>query len=270
MTRWRAAAACLCAHGMVLAAPAGLLAPGCAAHGRRVPAAAAANLPPPATPLDALVLAAVRAAHFGGLSAVLTLRGSAMPGGVTATADVWAGRPAFVYVGVRSFFGPPMDELVTDGVRYRHSSMRPGAGSSGPVTASVLGGMLPVALPPDQWVGALSGLPLPSQAPLAAAACGGAKVVAHATCVRVSYPDQDIRMWVDGAGVAQRVELRGVHLPVDLRYTKVRVVDGVPLPTVLEVTSPQQPGQQLTLTLSHIRANPPVPYALLQPLAQGP
>ncbi|MBI5494665.1 MAG: hypothetical protein HY904_06515 [Deltaproteobacteria bacterium] len=181
-----------------------------------------APLPPLAgSPLEVLALARARVEGMQRLNAVAVARGFTALPGLSVTLDIFAARPGRLYVAARGFFGPPTDEVITDGERFLWRSTRPGAGARGPATPEALGALLPVALPPSQWVGLLLGLPLPDEPARAVQGCREPETGAL-RCVRVQLADSEVELWVDGAARVREARLSGARGGAQVSYLEPR------------------------------------------------
>lgn len=190
--------------------------------------------PPPAPvkkadapPVEMLTRAAKRVSSRQRLSAVAQVTGVPGLGGLNIHADLVVERPAKMYVGVRGFFGPPSDEVWTDGRVFLWRSMRPGAGAKGPATPQAIGALLPVPLPPAQWVGLLLGLPLPPDDPASVDTCA-ACTEGMCTCLRLAWTDgRQLELTLDGEARAAEARLRAYGTQYTVRYTKPDGPDGM-------------------------------------------
>jgi hypothetical protein len=165
-----------------------------------------------------------------------------------------------------------MDELLTDGTRYVWRSLRPGAGGSGRVTPDVLARLLPLALPPEQWVGLLLGCPLPGDDPWDVLDCAGAT---QEGCVDMRWRDgRRVRLWILESGVVDRGELEDTghvqQAKVVYQWTGPDGPGGPP--SAMWLTGGSLDGTrpaQLTLTDVRLNGEPP-PSQLFAPLALVP
>jgi hypothetical protein len=213
--------------------------------------------PPPAHVLELLERAATRGAARQRMDATAVISGVPGLGGLRVTSDVHAARPARLYLGVQAFLGPPVEEVWTDGETFLWRSLRPDAGARGPATAQRLATLLPVALPPSQWVGLLLGFPLPQEAPETLLDCPpGAAGPWCAALVYASGATVELSMEADGT-VRHAVWRSG--------ETRATVTYGPPdgplgLPRTMEV---EQDGRTLGVRLTDVRVNAPAPPAAL-------
>jgi len=231
--------------------------------------------PPPAPvrtadapPVEMLARAARAVAGRQRLSAVGQLSGVPGLGGLNLTADLVVERPARLYVGVRGFFGPPSDEVWTDGQNFLWRSIRPGGGARGPATADALGRLLPVPLPPAQWVGLLLGLPLPPDDPLSLAPCA-ACTAQMCSCLRLAWADgRTMELSVDGNARVEEARLRQYGRAYVVRYTAPDGPDG--LSTELWIAEEGEGAvKSARVKLTEVRLNgAPAPSALFAPLAE--
>lgn len=229
-----------------------------------------AGVPPPA-----LLLAALRARvdRLQSLGATLRIRGLRALPGVTVLADAWVGRPAWAYVGVRGPLGPPMDELITDGQRWRWMSVRPGAGGQ-QGTAEDLPALLPLAVGPHQFVGALLGLPLPPDPPLEGAPCDAATAALHPSpfCLALTYPppQEPLTLWGDASFQVSVARIGGAAAAVTLEYLGYQTVDGVTFPAHLRANQPLGQGPPVEVRVVQAQPNAPRPSTLFEPLGNAP
>jgi hypothetical protein len=237
---------------------------------------------PPLPPLDAPEVMERAMAHVASrqrVDAVVEVRGLPGLGRLGVTLDVFAERPARLYVAARGPLGPPTDELWTDGGRYLWRSQRPGGGRSGPVTPETLGALLPAPLPPSQWVGTLLGLPLPEGSPEEVLPCHDGHPLGSrpgAWCVRALFGDgSDVHLAVAGTGAVVEAVTRqpGAAGAWSLRYAEpVPWLDG--LATTIHVHGQGGPGPgapSLTVRLKDVRLNgSPPPATLFAPLSSAP
>ncbi|MEW5847356.1 MAG: hypothetical protein AB2A00_01035 [Myxococcota bacterium] len=235
--------------------------------------------PPPRAPVpplpaaERLELGLRRVQSRNRVDAVANVKGVPGLGAMGLTVDLLAERPARLYVAARSFFGPPTDELWTDGTRYVWRSARPGAGGAGPASPEVMTALLPVPLPASQWVGLLLGMPLPAEPPVAVRDCPGPDETRprDSYCVMVMYADgarAELRLAGDGAVEEALLTREGGTLKVT--YTDRRAdLDGLATTLAMDLVEGNALGlpRQASLQLKEVRLNGPAPApALFAPL----
>lgn len=222
--------------------------------------------PLPADAQQAFQLATTRAAAFQQVSAVAVAKGLTGLPGLTVVVDLLAQRPAHLFVAARGFFGPPTDEVWTDGESFLWRSNRPGAsGARGPATPQAMGALLPVALPPSQWVGLLLGLPLPEGDPLTVASCPDPP---NARCVLLAYPEGSVTLWVGSAGTVIQASLEQNGDLAQVRYGPPDERLGIPTQLSL---SARRGATKASLVLQDVRINgAPPPPSLFAPLHATP
>jgi hypothetical protein len=177
-----------------------------------VMALSCARPPPPGLPDDAGGLeAAVRARQERVVrvegSARLAVRSPSVDGSLDAL--VAAERPDRLRLELLDFFGAPSAMLVAAGGRFGYLDVRGGTWSRGDATPENVSQLLPVALPAEELVAVL---------------CGSAPLL-PGKAVAARPGDGVMRLWIEGGGLTQRLDV-GAEAAVEASRVTVRRPDG--------------------------------------------